>query len=193
MSLTVSLIQQINMNSDLIPHLSRQLQLDVGFTHQKTLLPADKLWHNIFQNLKKDHESRTAISMTTQEVQSLNNTIEIENSERRTAALEVNDQTQAAILFTCGHHFTAQRFVDKVCSMEAALSGGGLSRQRSAARGSGQLLVKYYTQQRGQTCMACPACVLSAVEGIQWPKQVVNCLWSSIFMCSKRNGLVWYV
>ena len=157
MALTQSLIKEISADSMLVSHLSEHMQIDcMPSTQSTTLVPAEKLWQNIFQNLKKDHEKRTAISLSTQEVQNLNALIAAENQQRKEVALTVDDESMAAILFSCGHHFTAERFVEKLQAMQLVMASS------HNLRGSVELLAKFYGAKT--TPMACPGCVKAAVE-----------------------------
>ena len=161
-NLTLTLLHQL----DLDPHLSSYFQsticdvqpmlTEAAVKPESKLLPTDNLWCDIFENLRKDHKTRSAIVLTAQEAQLLIDTSEMDKLPDQT----VSNASVSAILFTCGHHFTRQRFLDSVQRMQSDLS------QRNHIMLHSTSVISGYYQQHRLEAIACPNCVLSAIEAI---------------------------
>ncbi|KAK6176559.1 hypothetical protein SNE40_014821 [Patella caerulea] len=111
------------------------------------LIPYDRLWTDIIQNLQKHLGDRLCVSVTRSELDYLDQTID--SSE---------EQHQSAFFFTCGHNHPKQIFYQDVLSyFERELNSGATKLPYSAT-----LLSQYYKRQ-GCLPMACPKCVLNAI------------------------------
>ncbi|XP_071082712.1 uncharacterized protein [Haliotis cracherodii] len=130
------------------------------------LIPYDRLWQDIVQNLQKHADSRSYISLTRNEMDHIEVQME-EKTNRQTDRKETQtdtiqpDDPHSAILFTCGHHFTRTTFTDEVLvSFDRELTEGPNKLPYSAT-----VLKQYYSRQ-GLLPLACPKCVLNALMTI---------------------------
>lgn len=130
-----------------------------GVTPDKPI-SAEKLWQEILQNLHKDLDTRSHISLTSNQVEVLRKGIEAVREE--TSGKEKHDskagQSENAVLFTCGHHFVKERFTGTVLSHFE-------ERLRPDLPQSAALLNAYY-RRKDLYPMACPSCVLQAVQAM---------------------------
>lgn len=135
--------------------------MDTGEGHSLDLQPSEKmipyqqLWQDVVQNLQKGAESQQFIAMTRSEVDHLDEKLH-SNPSCDTGATNHN-----SVLFTCGHYYTKQTFLEEVLvKFQRELAQGPASLPSSA-----QVLVKYYS--RGDLLpLACPKCVLNALHSM---------------------------
>ena len=144
------------------------------FLHNSSLAKICLFSQDIFQNLKKDIDTNTCITLSSSQLRTL-----IETNERRTRdGVSTNgidttsseaaenfggktDETQEceAVLFTCGHHYTRESFLESVIpSFEVNLSQAPNNLPQTAS-----LLASHY-RKKGEQPMACPRCVLSSIQ-----------------------------
>lgn len=118
------------------------------------MIPYQQLWQDVVQNLQKGAESQQFIAMTRSEVDHLDEKLHGEQ------VLD-SSQTNNSVLFTCGHYYTKQNFLEEVLvKFQKELAHGHASVPSSA-----QVLVKYYN--RGDLLpLACPKCVLNALHSV---------------------------
>ncbi|XP_046583387.1 uncharacterized protein LOC124290643 [Haliotis rubra] len=130
------------------------------------LIPYDRLWQDIVQNLQKHADSRSYISLTRNEMDHLEVQLEDQTNRQNDGKDTQTDTTQpidpdCAILFTCGHHFTRKTFTEEVLvSFDRELTEGPNKLPYSAS-----VLKQYYSRQ-GLLPLACPKCVLNALMTI---------------------------
>ena len=123
----------------------------------------DKLWQNIIENSANPvlHKS---ITLTDHEVRELCSEDTKAPEHSRTDDVDDNghiDRQCEAVLFTCGHHFTQQTFLQTVLpSFEANL----LQAQNNLPH-TARLLASYY-RTKGYIPSACPQCVLSTLHNL---------------------------
>lgn len=118
-------------------------------TSLSNLNPFSHLWQDVVQNLQKDTTKYIYVSRS--ELDHLNENL---HSSRRTDSSEPN-----SVLFTCGHNYTRQSFVEEVLGkFEREVTHGHTKLEKS-----GSILVQYY-QRPGMLCVACPKCVLNALN-----------------------------
>lgn len=118
------------------------------------MIPYQQLWQDVVQNLQKGAELQQFIAMTRSEVDHLDEKLHGEQ------VLD-SSQTSNSVLFTCGHYYTKQNFLEEVLvKFQKELAHGHASVPSSA-----QVLVKYYN--RGDLLpLACPKCVLNALHSV---------------------------
>ena len=127
------------------------------------------LFQDIFQNLKKDIDTNTSICLSTNQLRTLIETNQREASESMIANhnSEETQETSAkqdggtcdVVLFTCGHHFTRETFLQSIVpSFEVNLSQSPNNLPQTAS-----LLSTYY-RRKGEQPTACPRCVLSTIQ-----------------------------
>ncbi|XP_013379140.1 uncharacterized protein LOC106150720 [Lingula anatina] len=126
---------------------------------EQNLIPIDKLWQEILQNLSKDVEKRSHITMSTNEIEYL--------TAARPSFLQTNEEVSSspqpvrAVLFTCGHNFTEKMFLDTTLTQLS----NDLTKGRLPLNNSAMLLSQYY-KKKGYIPMACPKCVFATVQDI---------------------------
>ena len=136
-------------------------QSTLGIKPAEKLIPTDKLWDDIFQNINKGRETRSCISLSKQDVASL-------VSSQRGSSISLQSDTEGESsqphksyvrLFTCGHNFPEKYFHDKILpEIESGLKQNGAPLKLTAS------LLKSYYKRDGVQMMACPRCVISALR-----------------------------
>ena len=124
---------------------------------EEKLLPKDKLWEDIVQNINKGKETRPCITLTKQDVASL------VSSQNNVTSSEQSHQFESHVrLFTCGHNYPESYFIDKILpEIETSLKFNGTPLRLTAS-----LLNDYYQCEEPQA-MACPRCVVAALRTTQ--------------------------
>lgn len=118
------------------------------------MIPYQQLWQDVVQNLQKGAESRQFITMTRSEVDHLDE--KLHNDQPCESS-----QGSNSVLFTCGHYYTKQNFMEEVLvKFQKELSQGPDRLPNSA-----QVLQKYYTGSE-LLPLACPRCVLNALHSV---------------------------
>ncbi|XP_062616739.1 uncharacterized protein LOC134278436 [Saccostrea cucullata] len=118
------------------------------------MIPYQQLWQDVVQNLQKGAETRQFISMTRSEIDHLDE--KLHGSQASDASQDNN-----SVLFTCGHFYTKQNFLEEVLTkFQRELSHGP-----GSLPGSAQVLVKYY-HSNDLLPLACPKCVLNSLHSV---------------------------
>ncbi|XP_052092114.1 uncharacterized protein LOC127728604 isoform X1 [Mytilus californianus] len=113
------------------------------------LNPFNQLWHDVVQNLQKEHTNY--IYITRGELDHLDENLHM---SRRSSSSEPN-----AVVFTCGHNYTRQIFIEEIMTkFEKEITDGHTKLERC-----GSILMQYY-QRPGMLCVACPKCVVNALH-----------------------------
>ncbi|XP_063404631.1 uncharacterized protein LOC134688085 isoform X2 [Mytilus trossulus] len=113
------------------------------------LNPFNQLWHDVIQNLQKEHTNY--IYITRGELDHLDENL---HESRRSSSSEPN-----AVVFTCGHNYTRQTFMEEIMTkFEKEITHGHTKLEKC-----GSILMQYY-QRPGMLCVACPKCVVNALH-----------------------------
>ena len=170
LTLTFKVFSQLDQDTEGL-HYSQMLSELLGAGHTDGLaelgvktsekqVPAEKLWQGIVQNLKKSLESKAAISVSHQELLSLCNK-KVNSAHLSTEIVSngnvaSNDLKGPVVLFTCGHHYARNAFLEAVIpELDTALSGGSHTQTWA--------LLRQFYHSEGFCPLACPRCVLRAL------------------------------
>lgn len=116
---------------------------------ERRLISTEKLWDEIFQNLRKDSASHSEILLTQNDVVNLT----AKEPEGTTEEMTSDD----AVLFSCGHHLSRRNLLeDIVPELEHVLVSMSLP-QSAVFFGS-------HFRQQGSIATACPRCVLMSIK-----------------------------
>lgn len=141
-------IETVGDNERRHPALNQALCSLTGqqcITSLSNLNPFSHLWQDVVQNLQKD--STKYIYVTRSELDHFDE------------SLHSTGESPNAVLFTCGHNYTRQSFMEEVIGkFEKELTHGHTKFEKS-----GSILVQYY-QRPGMLCVACPKCVLNSIN-----------------------------
>lgn len=125
------------------------LTMKQSVTALSNLNPFNQLWDDVKQNLQK--EPTSYIYITRNELDHLDESLHM---SRRSDSSEPN-----VVVFTCGHNYTRQLFMEEILSkFEKEMTQGHTKLEKS-----GSLLMQYY-QRPGMLCVACPKCVVNALQ-----------------------------
>ena len=160
--LVMSVVQEIRNESEASKELRRldPWYQDNGLTkviHDTPKLTADKLWQDILQNLHKDIEKHNQVTLSGNEVEALCRSLQKSSLEEQGDSSELINKS--VVLFTCGHNFTKENFLQTMVSRVEERSKDAHLPQ------TGALLASYYKRD-GKLPLACPNCVLTAVTAI---------------------------
>ncbi|KAL5013415.1 hypothetical protein ScPMuIL_007685 [Solemya velum] len=124
------------------------------------LMRSDQIWQDILQNIRKTPDTKHYIYITRSELDHLEEQLAVE-SDHHGDRTDMDTQSNT-VLFTCGHLYTKQKFVEDVLEKFTKELSHGPSKLPETA----SVLTSYYNR-KGLLPMSCPKCVLNALHAIR--------------------------
>ncbi|XP_064605669.1 uncharacterized protein LOC135470577 [Liolophura sinensis] len=130
------------------------------------LIPYDRLWHEVLQNVRKDWDMHNYIYLTARDIDIL----QLQVGKQKSQSASQNSHQDSSdtvkdgdvVVFSCGHNYANSFFQKEIVpELNRDIGIGPLALPKTAT-----LLTQYYNR-RDFIPMACPKCVLTTVQAIK--------------------------
>lgn len=129
------------------------------------LIPYDRLWHEVLQNVRKDWDMHNYIYLTARDIDIL----QLQVGKQKSKSASENSQPPSdavkdgdVVVFSCGHNYANSFFQNEIVpGLSRDIGMGPFALPKTAT-----LLTQYYNR-RDFIPMACPKCVLTTVQAIK--------------------------